>query len=270
MADVRYGGTQSHSRRLCTLKIFGTSEVLQIPIEVTTKVLAVRQLVSSRFGLEPESLTFVVKAASSTRVLRDPDEIPSQALGFTLDPCSDARQGLQSGDGRRCKQAWGSFSSSNRRPTGEAQFAGDRSRASQFLAEAEDGLPAPALHHRHRARGPEAGSCFPQGCCRACTVSRALGNHICAEFWVSKRARMGIASEALEDGIQDFVIYDKLGRIGGAAWVINANPTSKLQTELGVYHLQYDPECLVPKALRGLPRNKLILERGTGAGGFGA
>ena len=52
----------------------------------------------------------------------------------------------------------------------------------------------------------------------------------------------------LEDGMHDFVIYDKLGQVGGAAWVINANPTSKLQTELGVYHLQYDPDNLVPKA----------------------
>ena len=43
---------------------------------------------------------------------------------------------------------------------------------------------------------------------------------------------------SVKDGMQDFVIYDKLGRIGGAAWVTNANPTSKLQTELGVYHLQ--------------------------------
>ena len=86
MASVQYGGTQSHSRRLCTLKICGTSEILQIPIEVTTKVLAIRQLVSSRVGLEPESLTFVVKSASSTRVLRDSDEIPSQALDSLLIP----------------------------------------------------------------------------------------------------------------------------------------------------------------------------------------
>ena len=94
-----------------------------------------------------------------------------------------------------------------------------------------------------------------------------LGSNSYREFCVSKRGRIGIASEVLEDGIQDFVIYDKLGRIGGAAWVINANPTSKLQTELGVYHLQYDPDCLVPKAMRGLLHKKPGLERGKG--GFG-
>ena len=78
MPEISWGGTQSHSRRLCTLKLYGTSEVLQVPIEVTTKVSQIRQLLGSKLGVEPESLAFIAKATSSTKVLRDSDEIPSQ------------------------------------------------------------------------------------------------------------------------------------------------------------------------------------------------
>ena len=80
--EIKWGGTQSHSRRLCTLKILGSSDILQLPIEVTTKIAAVRQQLAFRLGVDPESLTFIVKASSSTRVLRDSDEIPSQAPQF--------------------------------------------------------------------------------------------------------------------------------------------------------------------------------------------
>ncbi|CAE7223970.1 unnamed protein product [Symbiodinium sp. CCMP2592] len=176
---TRCQSTQSHSRRLCTLKIFGTSEILQIPIEVTTKVLAVRQLVSSRVGLEPESLTFVVKSASSTRVLRDSDEIPSQVIVRGPLNCWQKQKAV--------------------------------------------------YPHPH------------------CIIGAGHGG-----------LKQGLAF--LKDGIQDFAIYDKLGRIGGAAWVINANPTSKLQTELGVYHLQYDPDCLVPKDMKTWPTRDDLLD----------
>jgi len=52
----------------------------------------------------------------------------------------------------------------------------------------------------------------------------------------------------LKEGIKDFTIYDKHNKLGGTAWVTNANPTSKLQTELGVYHLQYDKDYPIPRA----------------------
>jgi len=52
----------------------------------------------------------------------------------------------------------------------------------------------------------------------------------------------------LKEKIEDFTIFDKLHRVGGTAWVTNANPTSKLQTELGVYHLQYDKDYAIPRA----------------------
>jgi len=50
----------------------------------------------------------------------------------------------------------------------------------------------------------------------------------------------------LREGMHNFFIYDRLDTVGGVAWVKNANPTSRLQTELGVYHLQYDPSNPIP------------------------
>eukprot|EP00418_Pyrodinium_bahamense_P058715 CAMPEP_0179161796 /NCGR_PEP_ID=MMETSP0796-20121207/79224_1 /TAXON_ID=73915 /ORGANISM="Pyrodinium bahamense, Strain pbaha01" /LENGTH=605 /DNA_ID=CAMNT_0020863937 /DNA_START=68 /DNA_END=1885 /DNA_ORIENTATION=- len=52
----------------------------------------------------------------------------------------------------------------------------------------------------------------------------------------------------LKEEINDFILYDRFDRVGGTAWLKNANPTSKLQTELGVYHLQYDPDYQAPRA----------------------
>mmetsp|Transcript_88491 Transcript_88491/g.286561 ORF Transcript_88491/g.286561 Transcript_88491/m.286561 type:complete len:624 (+) Transcript_88491:70-1941(+) len=52
----------------------------------------------------------------------------------------------------------------------------------------------------------------------------------------------------LKEEISDFIVYDRHDIVGGRAWVTNANPTSKLQTELGVYHLQYDSAYPTPRA----------------------
>jgi len=57
----------------------------------------------------------------------------------------------------------------------------------------------------------------------------------------------------LKDGIKDFVAFERHHVVGGTAWIANANPTSKLQTELGVYHLTYAPEFDFPKDGWGLP-----------------
>lgn len=40
----------------------------------------------------------------------------------------------------------------------------------------------------------------------------------------------------------NFVVYDRKAKVGGTSWWDQANTTSKLQTELGTYHLQYDEE----------------------------
>eukprot|EP00747_Dinoflagellata_sp_TGD_P187397 gnl/TRDRNA2_/TRDRNA2_45032_c0_seq1.p1 gnl/TRDRNA2_/TRDRNA2_45032_c0~~gnl/TRDRNA2_/TRDRNA2_45032_c0_seq1.p1 ORF type:complete len:638 (+),score=112.49 gnl/TRDRNA2_/TRDRNA2_45032_c0_seq1:112-1914(+) len=62
-----------------------------------------------------------------------------------------------------------------------------------------------------------------------------------------------------KDGITNFTVYDRLGQVGGGAWVYNANPTSKLQTELGVYHLQYDEAYTLPKGISTWPSRQELL-----------
>jgi len=52
----------------------------------------------------------------------------------------------------------------------------------------------------------------------------------------------------LREGITSFSVIDRLGKVGGVAWVENANRTSKLQTELGAYHLQYGQDYKLPRS----------------------
>merc|ERR1719253_1216830 len=44
----------------------------------------------------------------------------------------------------------------------------------------------------------------------------------------------------------DFVLFDKLPKVGGMAWWLTANRTSKLQTEVGSYHLEYHMDNPLP------------------------
>jgi len=62
-----------------------------------------------------------------------------------------------------------------------------------------------------------------------------------------------------KEGINNYVCFDRLNQIGGCAWVLNANPTSKLQTELGVYHLQYDPDYAIPRHMKTWPTRADLL-----------
>jgi len=67
------------------------------------------------------------------------------------------------------------------------------------------------------------------------------------------------AMSFLKEDILDFVVYDRFDIVGGTAWVKNANPTSKLQTEYGVYHLQYDAAHDLPKGMSTWPpRDELL------------
>jgi len=43
----------------------------------------------------------------------------------------------------------------------------------------------------------------------------------------------------LMDGYTNFVVFDRKDRVGGTSWIDQANTTSRLQTEVGVYHLEY-------------------------------
>mmetsp|Transcript_109510 Transcript_109510/g.194152 ORF Transcript_109510/g.194152 Transcript_109510/m.194152 type:complete len:662 (+) Transcript_109510:65-2050(+) len=58
----------------------------------------------------------------------------------------------------------------------------------------------------------------------------------------------------------NFVIFDRRHKVGGTSWIAQANPTSKLQTELGSYHLQYDEDNPVPTNLPPWPtRDQLLM-----------
>eukprot|EP00930_Biecheleria_cincta_P097344 TRINITY_DN89067_c0_g1_i1.p1 TRINITY_DN89067_c0_g1~~TRINITY_DN89067_c0_g1_i1.p1 ORF type:complete len:677 (-),score=121.14 TRINITY_DN89067_c0_g1_i1:13-2043(-) len=171
------GGTKSHTLRVCQIKLFGTEETISVPVEVTTKVLSIKELLASKLGVDLEVLSFVKKVSCTFRHLHDSDEIPSSV---TL-------KGIKS-------------------------FA--REKASYA--------------HPH------------------CIIG--AGHH-------GLRQALGF----IKDGIKDFVVFDRLDKVGGAAWILNANPSSKLQTELGVYHLQYDPDFIVPRAMKTWPSRQDLL-----------
>jgi len=51
----------------------------------------------------------------------------------------------------------------------------------------------------------------------------------------------------LDKHVTDFVIFDRMKEVGGTSWWLQANSTSKLQTEYGVYHLDWGPSTDIPK-----------------------
>mmetsp|Transcript_136360 Transcript_136360/g.303954 ORF Transcript_136360/g.303954 Transcript_136360/m.303954 type:complete len:656 (-) Transcript_136360:45-2012(-) len=57
-----------------------------------------------------------------------------------------------------------------------------------------------------------------------------------------------------------FIIVDRRHRVGGTSWLSQANKTSKLQTELGSYHLQYDESNPVPTNLPPWPTRDQLLQ----------
>ncbi|CAK8987703.1 unnamed protein product, partial [Durusdinium trenchii] len=59
---------------------------------------------------------------------------------------------------------------------------------------------------------------------------------------------------------RNFVVYDRKAFVGGTSWIDQANATSKLQTELGTYHLQYDEDNPVPKNMSTWPSTAELLE----------
>jgi len=52
---------------------------------------------------------------------------------------------------------------------------------------------------------------------------------------------------------RNFVLMDRRSEVGGTSWWGQANRTTRLQTELGTYHLQYDDKNPVPKNLPAWP-----------------
>lgn len=43
----------------------------------------------------------------------------------------------------------------------------------------------------------------------------------------------------LMEGVTNFLVVDRKAQVGGTSWLDQANSTSRLQTEVGVYHLEY-------------------------------
>lgn len=56
--------------------------------------------------------------------------------------------------------------------------------------------------------------------------------------------RMGMM--LLERKDTDFIIFDRMYRVGGTSWMYQANSTSKLQTEFGAYHLAFGEDYPMP------------------------
>lgn len=50
----------------------------------------------------------------------------------------------------------------------------------------------------------------------------------------------------LDRNIKDFIIFDRHEVVGGTSWLSQANHTSKLQTEFGVYHLNWKMDAPLP------------------------
>jgi len=71
------GRILSPSFKDVTLKILGSDETLMIPCQVCTQVGDVRQALATQLSVQPDSLSFIVKQASTYRKLRDTDEIRS-------------------------------------------------------------------------------------------------------------------------------------------------------------------------------------------------
>jgi len=65
---------------------------------------------------------------------------------------------------------------------------------------------------------------------------------------------------SLKKGDKDFVIFDRMSRVGGTSWMYQANTTSKLQTEYGAYHLEFDEENPCPTMFNSPwpSRNRLL------------
>lgn len=58
----------------------------------------------------------------------------------------------------------------------------------------------------------------------------------------------------------NFVIYDRKNKVGGTSWIDQANDTSKLQTELGTYHLNYGEDMPLPVGMSTWPTRAELLE----------
>lgn len=69
-----------------------------------------------------------------------------------------------------------------------------------------------------------------------------------------------MALELVHSKHEDFVVFDRRPIIGGTAWTDNANPTTKVQTEFGTFHLNWSEKCQVPKGYSPWPSRDELLK----------
>eukprot|EP00747_Dinoflagellata_sp_TGD_P020934 gnl/TRDRNA2_/TRDRNA2_128159_c0_seq2.p1 gnl/TRDRNA2_/TRDRNA2_128159_c0~~gnl/TRDRNA2_/TRDRNA2_128159_c0_seq2.p1 ORF type:complete len:657 (+),score=134.35 gnl/TRDRNA2_/TRDRNA2_128159_c0_seq2:54-2024(+) len=168
---------KSTTHSMKTFKVFGTDEVLQFPLPVSTMVYDVKNLLAMKLGIWPGQLTLVHKSGSYYRIQLDHEECASKVTV----------KGIQSFS--RLKHKW----------------------------------PNPIT--------------------------------------IIGTGHMGLrlAMYLIKHKESNFVVYDRKGSVGGTSWHDQANTTSKLQTELGTYHLQYDEDNPVPKNMKTWPTRDELL-----------
>jgi hypothetical protein len=159
--NQQWYGTKSTTFREVKLSILGKpSETLTLPLQVTTKVIEVKQMLGGKLGMNWEDLKFVQKGVGGkTRELRDKEEVRTNTI-----------------------------------VKGVKQFERERTQWAHPMAIVGAGHSG---------------------------LRTALGY--------------------IKYKIPNFLIFDRNERVGGAAWAVDANNTSKLQTEKAVYYLDYDP-----------------------------
>ncbi|CAE8624589.1 unnamed protein product [Polarella glacialis] len=174
---VKPGHEWSTSASETELRIAGSELTLTIPTIVATTVWDVKELIASRLGVAPDTMTFIAKQGCYWREKRDCEEIGKKV---TI-------KGIKSFERSRTEYP---------HPIG-------------IIGAGHIGLRQAMIFMKYK--------CY------------------------------------------DFVIFDKKPKVGGQSWWDQANTTSKLQTETGVYHLGWDETLPIPKNDYPWPsRNELL------------
>lgn len=80
-------------------------------------------------------------------------------------------------------------------------------------------------------------------------------------FTVIGAGHLGLrqALECIKQKVDDFVLFERLDRVGGEAWQRVANRGSRLQTELGTYHVPFGSSWPVPSGMATWPTREELL-----------
>lgn len=86
-------------------------------------------------------------------------------------------------------------------------------------------------------------------------------HHYAHPFVVIGAGHMGLRHALMcsQEKVHDYVVFEKHGAVGGTAWLVNANFFSKVQSELGTYHLDYSEHNECPKNMSPWPSRDELL-----------